>query len=71
MSAQDYAALIVSVITIAAAFAATVKWLVKHYLYELKTNGGESIKDKVGSVKDQVNRLETRVDAIFELLSNK
>jgi len=71
MSAQDYAALIVSVITIAAAFAATIKWLVKHYLYELKTNGGESIKDKVGSVKEQVNRLETRVDAIFELLSNK
>jgi len=71
MSAQDYAALIVSVITIAAAFAATVKWLVKHYLYELKTNGGESIKDKVGLVKEQVNRLETRVDAIFELLSNK
>lgn len=71
MSAQDYAALIVSVITIAAAFAACIKWLVKHYLYELKTNGGESIKDKVGSVKEQVNRLESRVDAIFELLSNK
>jgi hypothetical protein len=35
--------------------------MIKHYLTELKPNGGSSIKD-------QVNRLEARVDTIIELL---
>jgi len=38
--------------------------LVKHYLSELKINGGSS-------VKDQVNRLEARVDQIYILLCEK
>jgi hypothetical protein len=61
MTAQDYAALTVSLITIGGAFIAMTRWLVKHYLAELKPNGG-------GSVKDQVNRLEKRVDEIYSLL---
>jgi hypothetical protein len=42
---------------------ARVRSLVKVYLSELKPNGG-------GSVKDQVNRLEGRVDDIYALLIN-
>ena len=61
MTAQDWAALIVSIITIAGAFAAITRWLVKHYLAELKPNGGSS-------VKDQVNRLESRIDEIYSIL---
>ena len=61
MSIEQWAGFIVSAITIAVAFAGGVKWLVKHYLSELKTNGGSSLKD-------QVNRLESRVDEIFLLL---
>ena len=64
MTAVDWAALIVSIMTITAAFAGSVRWLVKHYLYELRPNGG-------GSVKDQVNRLEARVDEIYLLLCEK
>ena len=64
MTAQDWAALTVAVMTILAGFAAFVRWLVKHYLYELKPNGG-------GSVKDQVNRLEERVDQIYLLLCER
>jgi H+/Cl- antiporter ClcA len=64
MSATDWAALIVAVMTILGGFAASVRWLVKHYLNELKPNGG-------GSVKDQVNRLESRVDQIYLLLCEK
>lgn len=64
MTLQDYAALTVSLITIAGAFVATTRWLVKHYLAELKQNGGSS-------VKDQITRLEQRVDEIFILLSKK
>jgi len=64
MSAVDWAALLVSISAIVAAFATAVRWMVKHYLFELKTNGGSS-------VKDQVNRLETRVDQIYLLLCEK
>jgi hypothetical protein len=35
--------------------------MIKHYLSELKPNSGSSIKD-------QVSRLETRVDTIIEML---
>ena len=61
MSIEQWAGFIVSAITIAVAFTGSIKWLVKHYLAELKPNGGSSIKD-------QVNRLESRVDEIFILL---
>ena len=61
MSIEQYAGLIVSAITIAVAFVGAIRFLVKHYLSELKTNGGSSLKD-------QVNRLESRVDEIFMLL---
>lgn len=64
MSATDWAALIVAVMTILGGFITSVRWLVKHYLSELRPNGG-------GSVKDQVNRLESRVDQIYLLLCEK
>jgi hypothetical protein len=61
MSIEQWAGFIVSAITIAVAFVGSVRWLVKHYLSELKPNSGSSIKD-------QVNRLEARVDEIILLL---
>lgn len=64
MSAVDWAALIVSIITIVGAFGASVRFLVKHYLSELKPNGGSSVKDRV-------TRLEGKVDQIYYLLIHK
>lgn len=64
MSAVDWAGLAVAIMTLLGGFTAAVRWLVKHYLAELKPNGG-------GSVKDQVNRLEARVDQIYLLLCEK
>ena len=61
MSAQDMAALVVAVTTVIGSFIGLVKWLVKHYLHELKPNSGSSLKD-------QVDRLEVRVDTIIRLL---
>ena len=61
MSIEQLLGAIVSAITIAVAFAGGVKWLVKHYLSELVPNSGKSLKD-------QVTRLEARVDEIFFLL---
>jgi hypothetical protein len=61
MTAQDAAAVAVAVVTVIGSFIGLVRYLVKHYLNELKPNSGSSIKD-------QVNRLETRVDTIIEML---
>ena len=55
MTVQDWASLIVAILTIVSSIAFGIKWLVKHYLSELKTNGGSS-------VKDQINRLELRIN---------
>ena len=61
MSATDWATIAVAVSTLIGSFAYGVKWLVQHYLAELKPNSGSSLKD-------QVNRLESRVDEIYLLL---
>jgi hypothetical protein len=55
MSIQDWAALTLSVLTILGIFVAGIKFLVKHYLSELKPNSGSSMKD-------QISRLETRIN---------
>ena len=64
MTAADYATIAVGVVTVLGGVTALIQFLVKHYLSELKPNGG-------GSLKDQINRLETRVDKIYELLSER
>lgn len=64
MTAQDYATLTVAVMTIFAGFTAGVRWLVKHYLNELKPNGGTSLKDSV-------KRLEDRIDDLYKLIAGK
>lgn len=64
MSVNEWIAIAVGIMTLTAGFAGAIKWLVKHYLSELKPNGG-------GSVKDQVNRLEARVDQIYLILCER
>jgi hypothetical protein len=61
MTVQDYAALAVAIVTVLGGVTAMLHFLVRHYLTELKPNSGSSIKD-------QVNRLEARVDTIIEML---
>jgi hypothetical protein len=65
MTATNWAGLIVSVIAIVTAFAGSVRWLVKHYLYELKPNGGASIKDSVSRLEIKVQTLN---DLVMELI---
>jgi hypothetical protein len=64
MTPADIATIAVAVSTLIGSFAIGVKWLVQHYLAELKPNSGTSLKD-------QVNRLEERVDEIYGLLLTK
>ncbi len=64
MTVANWAGLIVSVIAIVSAFAGSVRWLVKHYLYELKPNSGSSLKDSV-------IRLEEKVEILYQMMIQK
>lgn len=79
MKIEDWAALAVSVLTIVAVIAGFIKWLVKHYLAELKPNSGSSIKDQVNrleiALEDQRidsitsrNRQEDKIDKMYDVL---
>ena len=61
MTPTDWAALAVSVATIIGAFTAAIRWLVKHYLSELRPNSGSSLRDSV-------DRLERQVEEIYRIL---
>ena len=39
-----------------------IRWMVKHYLNELKPNGGSSLKDSVA-------RLETQMELVIAMLT--
>jgi hypothetical protein len=57
MTPTEWAGLAVAVFTLIAGFAGAVRWLVKHYLYELRPNGGSSLKDKVDALEKQIDLL--------------
>lgn len=61
MSAQDWAAFAVAISTLLGSLAVGVRHLVKHYLSELRPNGGSSLRDQVG-------RLEEKVDTLYQIL---
>jgi hypothetical protein len=64
MTPADWAAIAVSFTTLLGALAVGVRHLVKHYLSELRPNGGSSLKDSV-------SRLERQVEEIISILINK
>lgn len=59
MTIQDWLGLSLTSLSILAIIGVSIRWVIKHYvadiLKELKPNGGSSLKD-------QVNRLETKVE---------
>ena len=61
MSISEWATFAVAMFTLLGGVAAGVRFLVKHYLTELKPNGG-------GSLKDKVNVLEEKVDLLTDLV---
>jgi len=62
MSANDWVAIAVGACTITTTLLLALRWVIKSYLAELRPNGGSSMKD-------QLNRLEKRVDDLFILIS--
>jgi len=66
MSPNDMAALIVALITILGSFIASIRWLVKHYLSELKpdNNGQHNLEGRIA-------RIENKLDTLYEILITK
>ena len=64
MSPANWAALIVSIFTIVAFVAGTIKWLTKHYFDEIRS---EIRPNSGASLKDQVTRLEVRMNEANEM----
>jgi hypothetical protein len=57
MSLQDYAAIAVAIVTVLGGVAALLRFVILHYLSELKPNSGSSMNDRL-----------VRVEAMLELL---
>jgi len=63
MTTADWTALLLGAITLITAFAGAVRWLVKHYLHELRPdeNGGHNLRGRI-------DRIESQVDAIYQII---
>jgi hypothetical protein len=64
MTALEWAGFAAGITTTLIGVLAGLRWLVKGWLNELRPNGGESLKD-------QVTRLEQRLDELFIVISRK
>ena len=64
MTAPEWAGFAAGITTTLIGLLAGFRWLVKGWLNELLPNGGKSLKD-------QVTRLEQRLDELFIVISRK
>jgi hypothetical protein len=71
MTPNEWLGICVAVSTLLGSLAVAVRFLVKHYLSELKPNGGSSLRDEQNRQGATITRLEDRVDEIYRLLVNR
>jgi len=65
---ESIVAIAVGIISILGSLAIVVGHLVKHYFAELKPNGGSSLKDQVNRLEKQHEKLDNKVDKIYDIL---
>ena len=65
---ESIVAIAVGIISIMGSLVFGIKWLVKHYFAELKPNGGSSLKDQVNRLEAQHEKLDAKVDKIYDIL---
>ena len=61
MTPGEWVALAVGVCAVCTSLLVALRWVIKSYLSELKSNGGSSLRDSV-------DRLEARVDELYSLI---
>ena len=67
----EWAGIIAAVSVLITGFIGVIRFLVKSYLMELKPNGGSSLRDSVNINSKRLERLEERVDTIYEILCSR
>ena len=71
MTANDWTGLVLAFSSIVGSLAIAVRLMVKHYLQELKPNGGSSMRDRVAEIEKKIDKIEGRVDEVISLLLKK
>ena len=64
MSIADWSTTISGVLAVTVAAGASIRWVIKHYLAELKPNSGSSMNDRL-------TRVETKVDIIYDFVTKE
>jgi len=65
---ESLVAVTVGIISILGSLVFVIRHLIKHYFAELKPNGGSSIKDQVNRLEKQHEKLDSKVDKIYDIL---
>ena len=75
MTLVDWAALVVSILTIISSVAFGIRWMVKHYLSELKPNSGSRLKASVRRLEEKIleadqqrSNMDRKLDRMYEVL---
>jgi len=66
MSPNEWAGFTLAIVTILGSFIAAVRWLVKHYLSELKPD-----KNGQHNLEGRICRIENKLDTLYEILITK
>ena len=62
MSVADWSTTISGVLAVSVAAGASIRWIIKHYLVELKPNSGSSMNDRL-------TRVEAKLEIIYDLIT--
>ena len=64
MSIADWSTTISGILAVAVAAGASIRWVIKHYLSELKPNSGSSMNDRL-------TRVETKLEIIYDIITKE
>jgi len=71
MSSNEWVAVIGCAIALLTAIYSVIRFVTKSIMQELLPNSGGSMRDSIEATKVEIRILSARVDAIYEILSNK
>ncbi|NBQ17700.1 hypothetical protein EBU24_05275, partial [bacterium] len=71
MTPEIVTAVASGVAVILGSFFGFTKWMITKFLSELKPNGGSSMRDQVNTNTERLERVEKRIDDIYQILATR
>lgn len=68
MTPEIISAIATGIVVILGSFFGFTKWVINKFLKELTPNGGNSLKDQINRLEEHSNRLDQRIDDIYNIL---